>query len=536
MDSIDRDIKKIGLVLAAMCLAATAIGVVVGLFAAGSGYIPVVDVQSVSRVPRLKVDSRTDLLVLEVEGHTTQTTNLIEGQQSDGTVVFSLSNDGNVLISGTLAISDATAFTGDLNVTGYISASGHITTADTLYATAAELSGDLDMANNIITNIGAAGTDFTTVGGLVTASSITVTDGDLVVSSGDMELVDGGSTNEAPVLTMDAYNDDGWNAPILSMRYSLTDTIGEVVTTTSGDTLGTIYFYGVNSNGVRDTGGYITAYQEGAADSNEVPTTVVIYAVDTTGGDAALYVGPDNIEMSSETGVNFYINGPQEWTFVADELDATNGQIVNIGAAGTDFSATGGLTLADDLVVTGGITSTAGVLALQETTTPASVVNYARLYTKTDNDLYYQDGAGVEHTLLKGASSEQHSFYAPLEAATGVVGNWDIVEINTAQSVHFVCQIPEDFEVLDAAAIVIIPDATETIQWDILVSVAGVGEAYNNDDRSALDQTLAVTDTLLTELDISGQLTGLAAGDYIAIDFQSDTANLRIVGFEFDWN
>jgi hypothetical protein len=81
-----------------------------------------------------------------------------------------------------------------------------------------------------------------------------------------------------------------------------------------------------------------------------------------------------------------------------------------------------------------------------------------------------------------------------------------------------------------------IPDATETIQWDVNVSVAAAGEAYNNDDRAAADQQQAVTASQLTEIDISGQLTGLAPGDYVAIDFQSDTANLRIVGFEFDYN
>lgn len=67
-------------------------------------------------------------------------------------------------------------------------------------------------------------------------------------------------------------------------------------------------------------------------------------------------------------------------------------------------------------------------------------------------------------------------------------------------------------------------------------SVSAVGEAYNNDDRSAVDQTVAVTSGQLTEIDISGQLTGLSAGDYIAIDYQSDTADLRIIGFEFDFN
>lgn len=44
-----------------------------------------------------------------------------------------------------------------------------------------------------------------------------------------------------------------------------------------------------------------------------------------------------------------------------------------------------------------------GILALKETTTPSAVANYGRLYTKTDNNLYFQDGAGVEH-LVHGHS------------------------------------------------------------------------------------------------------------------------------------
>jgi hypothetical protein len=175
-------------------------------------------------------------------------------------------------------------------------------------------------------------------------------------------------------------------------------------------------------------------------------------------------------------------------------------------------------------------------LLLNEITTPSSSVNYGKIYTKNDNDLYFQDGAGTEHNILKGATSQQHEFHMPFEDPTGVVGYWDIVEINAAQEVHFNFQIPEDFEALDAAAVVMIPDATETIQWDINVSVAAAGEAYNNDDRTALNQTVAVTANQITEIDISGQLTGLSAGDYVAVDFQSDTANLRIIGFEFDFN
>ena len=45
------------------------------------------------------------------------------------------------------------------------------------------------------------------------------------------------------------------------------------------------------------------------------------------------------------------------------------------------------------------VTVTGGILAFQETTTPTPLVNYGKIYTKTDNALYFQDGAGVEHTV-----------------------------------------------------------------------------------------------------------------------------------------
>lgn len=40
-----------------------------------------------------------------------------------------------------------------------------------------------------------------------------------------------------------------------------------------------------------------------------------------------------------------------------------------------------------------------GVLALKETTTPTAVGGWGRIYTKADNHLYWQSGAGVEYDL-----------------------------------------------------------------------------------------------------------------------------------------
>lgn len=40
-----------------------------------------------------------------------------------------------------------------------------------------------------------------------------------------------------------------------------------------------------------------------------------------------------------------------------------------------------------------------GVLAFAEITTPMADTNYGKVYTKTDNKLYFQDGAGIEHEI-----------------------------------------------------------------------------------------------------------------------------------------
>ena len=41
----------------------------------------------------------------------------------------------------------------------------------------------------------------------------------------------------------------------------------------------------------------------------------------------------------------------------------------------------------------------AGVHFMLETTTPTARTNYGAIYTKTDNKLYFQDGAGTEHEV-----------------------------------------------------------------------------------------------------------------------------------------
>ena len=187
------------------------------------------------------------------------------------------------------------------------------------------------------------------------------------------------------------------------------------------------------------------------------------------------------------------------------------------------------------LYVNAGVSIFNDVIHMLEITTPTSIDSYGAIYPKADNELYFKDGAGVEHVILKGAAATRDLFFQPIEAPTGVVGDWEVHEINASQEVHFIFHIPANFTTLVSANIVMIPDATETIQWDANISVAANGEGSAADARSVADDTLAVTSGNVTEVDISDELTGLAAEDYVAVNFQADTANLRIIGIEIEY-
>ena len=175
-------------------------------------------------------------------------------------------------------------------------------------------------------------------------------------------------------------------------------------------------------------------------------------------------------------------------------------------------------------------------ILLGETTTPSAQTNFAQIYTKSDNKVYFQDGAGVEHTVMVGATGIKHLFVQALDAPNVTVGNWELSSLNASGEVHFIFHVPDDFESLESANIIVIPDATETIQWDANVSVSAIGQNHDVDDRAITDATKSVTVDDLTELDVSAALASLVAGEFVAFQFLSDTANIRVVGLEFDYN
>ena len=115
---------------------------------------------------------------------------------------------------------------------------------------------------------------------------------------------------------------------------------------------------------------------------------------------------------------------------------------------------------------------------------------------------------------------------------------WIYSRVSTAESLGFAWVAPDNFASLTSMKLVMMPDATETIQADLGLSISAPGELQNNDTEAQLNQTLSVTINVLTEWDVGTYFSGLSditAGDYVALICGSDTSALRVVGLRIVW-
>jgi hypothetical protein len=141
---------------------------------------------------------------------------------------------------------------------------------------------------------------------------------------------------------------------------------------------------------------------------------------------------------------------------------------------------------------------------------------------------------GIDNAIL----SSTKSFMVPvLNALQGtLVGEFPTESLAAAASAYFAFKIPDDFVTLIEAVIVVIPDATETIQWDLATNFGLVGELYNANTDAVTNATQAVTVSILSELPVGDGLTGITAGDYVGLNFNSNTSNIRVVGLFIKYN
>jgi len=260
------------------------------------------------------------------------------------------------ITGGGSASAPALYFAGDSDTGIYRSAANNwdVTTGGTRRLNVS--SSGLDLQNLPALNVGAAGTDFGTDGSLTTAKAVTVTSGGLNVVAGGLTVTAGGATITEGGLDMT-------NDPITNIGAAGTD-FGSDGSLTTAQTI-----------------------------------TVTAGGLNVVAGGATITAG----------GLTVTAGGA---TITAGGLDMTDDAITNIGAAGTDFSGTGGLTLADALVVSSGGADITGGLTIGEGDLADSTILSADI----------KDGEIVNGDLSASAAVD-YSKLAALTAANILVGS-----------------------------------------------------------------------------------------------------------------
>lgn len=133
-------------------------------------------------------------------------------------------------------------------------------------------------------------------------------------------------------------------------------------------------------------------------------------------------------EQQDTSAVVLDASGEPKWTFASTTGNTVVGQVGTTG----DYTITpagGDVILASSKLAIGvaamtnmtGLVVEGGVLGMKEITTPTADTNYGKLYTKTDNGLYFQDGAGSEHSVNVSASDYGEMGNAYGSTATEVI-------------------------------------------------------------------------------------------------------------------
>lgn len=162
--------------------------------------------------------------------------------------------------------------------------------------------------------------------------------------------------------------------------------------------------------------------------------------------------------------------------------------------------------------------------------------------TLTDSDSKISTSKAVKTYVDSKLGGNKSLFvhYASTNGAASNVSYYQVASLNSGQEVYYKFQVPLDYVSGATLKIAMIPDATETIQWDIYAVQANNGETYST-TASDLNVTTSVTVDLMTYVNVgtstnmSVLLTSLSAGDVVGILFNSNTTLLRTVGLIFEY-
>ena len=189
--------------------------------------------------------------------------------------------------------------------------------------------------------------------------------------------------------------------------------------------------------------------------------------------------------------------------------------------------------------VRGPASATNRALALYSGTTGKLLKNGPALGTA--GEVLTSNGSGSDPTFQAGGATKE--FFVPVSgvvvstATYEQMGDWPVMLLDAGELAFMAFFVPTDFTSITDAVIVLRPiGSAGAAGYDINSDFGAVGESTTANSGSDTTTTYNVTAGIIFELDISGILTGLAAGDYVGIKFTGDGASdPRIMGIRFKY-
>ncbi|MCW1908480.1 MAG: hypothetical protein KIH63_004025 [Candidatus Saccharibacteria bacterium] len=406
----------------------------------GGGYTTIIDNQGtlISGAELNLLDSRNGALVDTDDAVATAITGtgaLNAGSITSGFGAIDVGTEG-ITTTGTIGTAGTTTFTGaGATFSAAINANGGIAfdnASDTLGAHT--LAGTVDANNNILTNIGNAGTDFiASTGALTLAGVLTANGGITVAANQDITTTAGTGTltlnstvsnaSDSALVIAPSFTGGGTDAltynGISLSAFSPTNAAG--TDTVNGLNIGNLTDPGatITSAAFRVGTGWDTILAGTTAGTNIFSFTnfTVSSAGAITAAGAIAANGGITFDNASDTlGAHT----------LAGTVDANNNIITNIGVAGTDFTVTGGLTLDDILTVNDDLTVNAAAgESVQFLDSAAPTVDLVRIISDAATTTTGVNGLQIDFTTGDGANATNSGL--EINLASGGTAAGDIV-------------------------------------------------------------------------------------------------------------
>lgn len=221
-------------------------------------------------------------------------------------------------------------------------------------------------------------------------------------------------------------------------------------------------------------------------------------------------------------------------------IDADENDISNLDATHFKDSALSG----DDPTLITGTAGDQGTIAVFDAdgNLVGSLKSFVTEVTSDSTDLEIPTAEAVFELVDSQLSGAKEIFVPAVKTPdnidyVGAIGNFPYAQLDSGEDAYFVFHVPSNFSEIVEVAVIMIPDATETVQADIDVNFAANGQSRTTHTTGIANTQLSVTADVVTKWPIDSLSTllfaNLEANDFVGIKFNSNTTMLRVLGLLF---